>query len=252
MMRPVPGSAHPNGLQVVFFDVGGTLLHVKTSVGTVYAERAALQGISVSAADLDLNFRVAWQHSVERSIARNFICSDPILREEWRHIVRETFGGKVTEAQLEPLFDDLYRCFSSAGAWDLVPGARETFAHLKRRGLKLGVLSNWDSRLLGMLDLLEIKEVFDVLVISHGVGFEKPHREIFLEALRRAGTAPARALHVGDSYEADILPAKTLGMRTLWVAPEAKRESRPGADACADALPSEPVPFWDELISRFD
>ena len=252
MTRPLPHNPKGNGIQVVFFDVGGTLLHVKTSVGTVYAERAALQGISVSAAELDRNFRVAWDHSAERSFARNYVCSDPILREEWRHIVRETFGGKVTEAQLEPLFDDLYRCFSSADAWDLVPGARETFAHLKRRGLKLGVLSNWDSRLVKMLERLAIKDVFDVLVISHGVGFEKPHPEIFLEALRRAGTAQARALHVGDSYEADILPAKTLGMRTLWLAPGAERGSHPGADACADALPPEPIPFWDDLIARFD
>ena len=143
-------------IQAVLFDVGGTLLVVKPSVGSVYAERAAAHGFQVMPEEIQRNFKAAWKQSIERSRARGYLCSDEILREEWFEIVRSTFRDAVPPTRIRALFDDLYERFASPSAWALVPWARETLEYLRGRGLRMGIVSNWDSRLPRMLEELEI------------------------------------------------------------------------------------------------
>lgn len=232
----------------MLFDVGQTLLRVQTTVGAVYADTAARHGIEADPEALERSFRVAWKRGLERGRKREHRCCDDSLREDWLEIVRDTFGHRVSPERLPALFEDLYTQFSTADAWSVTPGAREMLTRLRSLGLRLGVLSNWDSRLPGMLDELELRGCFDFLVISYQVGHEKPHRAIFKEGLRRAGTNPAETLHVGDSWEADILPARSLGIRTFWVAPEEERARRENGGPGADRLP-EALEHWEELIS---
>jgi putative hydrolase of the HAD superfamily len=201
----------------VFFDVGGTLLRVQDGIGAVYAAAAREQGVEVSTKELELRFRVAWSASLARSATRSFECSDAILRDEWRHIVADTFGSDLPPSLLPKVFEGLYERFVSPGAWNIVPGVEDTLERLARRRIPLGILSNWDSRLPKTLAELGLLDRFDLQVISYAVGYEKPHERIFREALSRAGEPASRALHVGDSWEADIVPARTIGMRALWV-----------------------------------
>jgi putative hydrolase of the HAD superfamily len=237
-------------IDAVLFDAGGTILRVKPSVEAVYSETAALHGFRVAPESILRNFRGAWKRSIERSRARDFRSSDAILREEWFEIVKETFGDSVPGSRIRALFDDLYERFVSASVWSLAPGTRESLHHLRERGIRLGILSNWDSRLRKMLAEIGIEGAFDFLVISHEVGYEKPHAVIFGEALRQAGTPPERTLHVGDSYEADILPASRLGLRTLWIAPEPERARMAHEGLGADALPLDPAAFWGPIVGE--
>ncbi|WP_349304992.1 HAD family hydrolase [Halomonas sp. PGE1] len=48
----------------------------------------------------------------------------------------------------------------------------------------------------------------------------KPDPRPFLAALARLGTPPSRALHVGDSWAEDALPARRLGMQAAWIGPD--------------------------------
>ena len=61
---------------------------------------------------------------------------------------------------------------------------------------------------------------FDTLAIAYSdeVGFRKPDARIFQRSLAALGVAPARALHVGDNPDADVLGARRLGMRTAHYA----------------------------------
>ncbi len=56
-----------------------------------------------------------------------------------------------------------------------------------------------------------------IWAISAEIGVEKPSSEIFEHALRGAGTDASRVVMVGDRLDRDIMPAKRLGMRTMWV-----------------------------------
>ncbi|HLU48753.1 MAG TPA: HAD-IA family hydrolase, partial [Planctomycetota bacterium] len=239
-------SAALGPVEVVFFDVGGTLLRVETSVGAVYAEVAAEHGVRVDPKALDERFRQAWKRSIARSRARRFRCSDAILREEWLDIVTETFGREVRDEEIRAVFEALYERFVSGDAWKVVPGARETLRHLRERGLRLGVISNWDSRLPQTLAELGLDEFFEVLVISYEVGYEKPHERIFAEALRRTGASPEQVLHVGDSYEADIIPARSKGWRTLWIATGGASDG----EVCVPDFSTLTPAHWDRLLGH--
>ena len=154
------------GVKTILFDVGGTLLRVRPSVGSVYAATAREHGVESTPATLDANFRAAWRESLTRRKSRDFVCSDEILREEWYRIVCDTFGETVPPDRMSTLFDDLYERFATANAWEVAPRARETLAFLKERSVRLGVLSNWDSRLETTLRELGLDELFDFIIVS--------------------------------------------------------------------------------------
>lgn len=58
---------------------------------------------------------------------------------------------------------------------------------------------------------------FPVAIAAGELLAPKPDPKPFLTALDRLGVAPEQALHVGDSWEEDVLPAQQLGMRAVWV-----------------------------------
>ncbi len=233
-------------VRVVLVDVGGTLLRVRHSVGTVYATTAAEHGVDVEASRLDLAFRSAWSDSLERRRRRRFACSDELLREEWRWIVERTFGDVVPPNRMSALFEDLYARFASADAWDVAPNARANLSYLRTKGVRLGVFSNWDSRLARTLEELDLASAFDFQVVSHAVGVEKPHPDMFRVALDRGGGPPSATVVVGDSYEADIAAARALGLRTIWMT---KSAPDGGADDQIDGFPGDPASYWAAWIA---
>ncbi len=235
-------------LDAVLFDVGGTLLRVQPSVGDVYAQVALDHGFCLNPVVINQSFRAAWKKSLERSRARNYCTSDLILRQEWLEIVRDTFGGAIPDSAIQPFFADLYERFVSIGPWRVAPGIRETLAYLRGEGVRLGVLSNWDSRLERMLQELQLGDAFDFIVVSHAVGFEKPHPEIFDWALRQAMTSAGRTLHVGDCYHSDISPARRAGLQTLWLAPESERRKEGYQGLGFESLPERPLPIWRQIV----
>lgn len=235
-------------LDAVFFDVGGTLLRVEPSVGEVYASAAREHGFEADPHEILRRFRLGWKQSLERSRARGHATSDGILREEWRQIVALSFGELVPPRAFERLFEDLYERFVSAEVWHLHPGIRDVLELLRQAGVRVGVVSNWDSRLERLLQELDLTRELDFVVASHAIGFEKPHPRIFEEALRRAGSAPGRTLHVGDSFFADISPALKLGLQTLWIASEEERAREGYAGPGLVALPGPSLQPWEALV----
>lgn len=98
-----------------------------------------------------------------------------------------------------------------------------------RAQARIGLCSNFSHSptALALLEQGGLREHLDAVAISDEVGFRKPRREIFEEALRRLGVAPGEAVHVGDRLDADVAGAGALGIRPIWLvrrAPEAERQ----------------------------
>jgi FMN phosphatase YigB (HAD superfamily) len=58
---------------------------------------------------------------------------------------------------------------------------------------------------------------FEVWGVSDDLGLQKPDPKLFSQVLYTAGVAPTRAVMLGDRLDYDVRPAKTAGMRTVWV-----------------------------------
>ena len=98
--------------------------------------------------------------------------------------------------------------------WIAYDDALPTLRELKRRGLKLALVSNIGVDLRPLLERARIADLFDAVILSFEAGAVKPDRRIFEQALAALGVAPAHALMVGDSARDDA-GAALIGIRTL-------------------------------------
>lgn len=104
------------------------------------------------------------------------------------------------------------------GHYTPFPGALELLAELRRRGLKLGLITNGFAEThYEKLELLGLERAFDAVLCADEVGMLKPDPRIFLHACELLGTPPSRAVMVGDRYFRDISGARQAGLYTVYV-----------------------------------
>lgn len=97
------------------------------------------------------------------------------------------------------------------------PGVVETLRALKKKGLKLAVVSDGMRVKAWMrLNATGIDKYFDTVITFEDTGVKKPHRAPFLKACKQLKVKPKECLMVGDWPERDIEGAKRLGMKTCW------------------------------------
>jgi len=139
--------------------------------------------------------------------------------------VKETCSILKPELQLsETLIERAVKSYFSAFMKDLRPRpkARATLAYLhNERKYRISLISNFSyaPALKEGLRRVGLYDFFDELVISHEVGYRKPHPSIFEAALKALKGNPNDALMVGDTPQEDIYGAKRLGIRTCLVLP---------------------------------
>jgi putative hydrolase of the HAD superfamily len=215
-LRRVNGVVAASGLEAVTFDVTHTLLECP-SLGEQYAAVLARHGIEVEARDVETAIPLVWQElSASAEPSRDRFASHPRgARGFWQRFVERTCALVGAERPSRFAAAELYDRFARAEAWKVADGAPAMLLDLRRRGLKLAVISNWDERLPTLLDRLGLAPLFDATIVSALVGVEKPHPRIFDTALAALGVAPERALHVGDSRIDDFEGAQAAGMRAL-------------------------------------
>ena len=205
-------------IRAVFFDAAGTLMQPARRVGESYALYAAKYGVQASAAEIAERFRLCFEDAPRLAfpgVTEDSI--DALEREWWKMLVARVFEPWSPFEKFDEFFAELFAYFAEPGAWRLYPEALDTMAALQQRGLKLSVISNFDSRLIKILDGLGIGPCFERIFVSSRVGYAKPDREIFHAALRHHQVTPEHGLHVGDSPINDRLGAHNAGLRGVLV-----------------------------------
>jgi putative hydrolase of the HAD superfamily len=100
----------------------------------------------------------------------------------------------------------------------LFPGAIDLLRALRKRGMKLGIVTNGLSEThREKIALLQISEYFDAIFLSDEVGMVKPDPLLFAHACRTLGGAPSHSAMVGDRYDRDIAGALAAGLYTIWL-----------------------------------
>lgn len=217
-------------IRAVTFDVGNTLIEVWPSVGHVYAEVASAYGhTGFSPEELNRRFRTVLN---AHGKAVN-------TKREWAHIVEESFAGLLSRPISNEIFPELYDRFVRASAWRIFDDVEPTISVLRKRGMKLGVISNWDDRLRPLLHALGLADQFDVIVISCEVGVSKPERAIFETAVQQLGVPAQDVLHVGDNFDMDVAGANAAGLHGVQVDRQATVLGEAQISSLLDLLKSE-------------
>jgi 2-haloalkanoic acid dehalogenase type II len=145
----------------------------------------------------------------------------------------DRFGVPATDAETG-------RFGASVGDWPAFPDTPEALARLKRR-FRLIILSNID-RASFALSNAHLGVGFDAIVTAQDVGSYKPDPRNFEALLRTAadlGVGEGRLLHVAQSLYHDHVPAKAIGLPTVWIDRRAGREG-----GATPAPPVEVRPDW--------
>ena len=105
----------------------------------------------------------------------------------------------------------------AANSIRLYDDAIPTLQYFRNEGFKLAIVSNWDTPLEPLTERLGIANYFNAIVASHDgrVRSEKPDSHIFNCALAAVGVSSEEAVHIGDTYAADIVGARNVGIRPI-------------------------------------
>jgi putative hydrolase of the HAD superfamily len=193
----------------ILFDAADTLFHTRGTVGEIYGSVARQYGSSVPFDVIQASFVRQFRHSGPLSTSNE--------KNWWKDVVFRVFSEVGMVREFDQFFDQVYDKFKDSAGWILFPETLEVLDHLKTRGVKLGVISNFDSRVYTVMRSLEIFDFFDAITISSESGFAKPHPGIFEAAVRALGTPASEILLVGDSLHDDVEAATRAGLAAILI-----------------------------------
>lgn len=177
------------GIKWIFFDVGSTLVDETVAYDNharAMLKEASLAGNEVSFEEFDeARCRFAQEGLDGNSAARKHFCLE---KTPW------------------PSSDEV-----------LYPDAFDTLSYLKSKGYRLGVIANQPLGTESRLESWGILGFFDNVIASAEAGVSKPSPRIFLMAIEASGCDASQCVMVGDRLDNDMKPAKTLGMKTVWM-----------------------------------
>ncbi|HVT60137.1 MAG TPA: HAD family hydrolase [Thermoanaerobaculia bacterium] len=245
-------------LQALTFDVTQTLIHCPR-LGEIYADVLARHGRAVEPHEARRLISVVWQElACAAEPGRDRFTAHPGgARGWWQRFLERLCEHLDSPPPSRFAAAELFHRCGRAEAWEVYPEVPGVLDELRRRGLRLGVISNWDERLPGLLEQLDLARRLDAVVYSSAAGIEKPDARIFRQALAalartgrrgrqkslRAGLPPACALHVGDHPLNDVEGAQAAGMRAVRVL----RHPPPRRRAQSPRLPRPEAPVVHDL-----
>ena len=232
-----------NTTQVVFFDAGGTLLEVRGSVGEIYSRAASQYGLHADAEQLQQNFARWFRLQPPLAFPGNTPADKlPSLEKEWwRTLVRTVFADCGSSAHFDAFFDDIFERFRDAECWRVYEDVAATLTELKRRGLRLSIISNFDSRLDDVLRACELDRYFDSVHLSTRIGAAKPDPAIFQAALEHYAIEPWQAIHVGDTVHEDVEGAEAAGIKAILIDRDNLHTDNPSRITSLDQLLTLPA-----------
>jgi 2-haloacid dehalogenase len=223
--------------QVLSFDCYGTLIDWETGIFSALGSILAAHGKSIADAEL-----LKVYSELESEAEQGEFCS---YREVLGSVVRgfgERLGFKPTEAQVRSLPDSL-------ASWLPFPDTVAALQKLKAR-YQLAVISNVDDDLFAAT-ARRLEVAFDHVITAQQARAYKPSLLIFNLAQQRIGVAPARWLHAAQSVYHDVIPARSMGIATVWVN---RPSPRPGVGAAkaASGQPDLEVPDLKTLARTIE
>ena len=200
---------------------------------TAYHQHGERFGSSLSEGDVKRRFKAARRKifsvdtSAKAQVAGELISSDAIERDLWRAFIDEVFWDVSNQAEL---FEELWAFFALAENWRVYDDAKECISQLKRAGNYVAIASNFDSRLIPIVNAFADLSELDDVYCSAAVGFRKPDPAFYTEVLRQVDqtrgteTACDDIFFAGDCIENDFHGPRRMGWSATWLDRDAEPE----------------------------
>jgi len=201
----------------VIFDFGGTLVGGKLDV----------EGYRQRLLDYIRNLGYRVSESSLRKAIDGMLAKLRKAREKNKEIrFEELYSSVLLRLRINPteeVLDHIYELYKRSYLFETVPGAEEALQSLYGK-YKLAVISNATSQLPRFaLKKSGLSKFFQVVVVSRDLGVRKPDPQIFRYTLEKLNVKPEEAIHVGDSIKHDVVGAKSVGMKAVWIKTEGEK-----------------------------
>ena len=201
-----------NNIQHIFFDLDHTLWDFDKNSALTFEIILKEQNI-----EIDLNeFLSAYSPINENywKLYRDNQISKEELRTGRLKDCFQTLNYEVSPVVIETLSSQYIKFLP--GFNNLLADTKETLQYL-HPNYNLHIITNGFEEIQhSKLKNSKISSFFNTVTTSEEAGVKKPHSEIFYLALEKSGATPTNSLMIGDSYEADILGAQKIGMRSVF------------------------------------
>ena len=176
-------------MKVLFFDVGYTLVNEDT----VWEKRCREQAQTDEAKKLGLSADDIYHEIEIATVSR---------KPQFRTVI-----DKFCFTEVAPYRTELEELYEEAPA--VIKALAQKY--------ELGIIANQLDGLKERMEAFGLLQYFKYIVSSWDVQVMKPDIRIFEYALDKANCKPQDACMIGDRLDNDILPAKSLGMKTVWI-----------------------------------
>lgn len=196
-------------IEAVTFDAGDTLLQpLAFPPDAWFSQLCRLAGIALTSAAAMAGARARKQYEEAHRTSRE----NP-MTEEWLR-ARDAAGLRAAgvSGDVDPMVDRLRAATREMPrGWRLDPDAVAVLDALTRRGVRIGIVSNWGSELRDRLDRLGVGRYLAVVTDSQTAGWDKPDPRIYGRTCDALGVRPQDCVHVGDSLIDDVGMANAVG-----------------------------------------
>jgi 2-haloacid dehalogenase len=216
------------------FDCYGTLIDWETGILEALRPVAAAHGSG------------AGDDELLEAFGRHEAALEAASYRSYRDVLAGAVRGVGADLGFEPSADEVAAFSASVGDWPAFADSAEALAALQRR-FRLGVITNCDDDLFALSNR-RLGVEFDWVVTAQQARGYKPNPANFILAFERIDVPRERILHVAQSLFHDHVPAKALGMTTVWID---RRHGRGGFGATppAEAAPDLVVPDLRSLAA---
>jgi putative hydrolase of the HAD superfamily len=196
-------------IKAVFFDFGGTLADSRRGDWLKKGEELANR------------FKMSFEEAYK--VFRVELDTTPFSEE--RGVLRRECAKRGVPESAADGFMEVRIAHGKSYKW--VKGAAETMKALKKRGIKVGVVTNTDGY--GTIVYNEMKpsllKYIDTVAFSCEERVMKPDKRIFEAALERVGVKASEAIHVGDKENRDVEGAHNAGMKAVLYDPNGEAKA---------------------------
>ncbi len=206
-------------LRAVLFDLGDTLVHLDRPWEDVF--NANLEAIYAYLTKLGLKsdfqrFAKTFVGVFEDASAKSDLFKIEIpMQDMISKVLRKLKFKNSIEGLIHSAMLEYYK--PEIEAWQLYPDTIDSLAALRDNGFEMGLVSNSKSAwaVHAILEKFGLQKFFRAIVTSAELRIRKPRASIFMRALTALDLKPSETVFVGDSLEADIIGARSLGIRAI-------------------------------------